>query len=46
MQKGSSVVREQKGDVGSDISYRKLKRESSIVGNLIHDDSDLILVSN
>ena len=45
-QKGSSVVREQKGDVGSDVSQGKVKRESSMVGNLIRDDSDLILVGN
>ena len=33
MQKGSSIVREQKGDVRSDVSQGKLKQESSIVGN-------------
>ncbi len=45
-QKGSSVVKEQKGNVGPDVSLEKLKRESSMVGNLIRDDSDLMLVSN
>ena len=46
MQKGSSVVREQKRNIRSDVSQEKLKQESSIVDNLIHDDSDLILVGN
>ncbi len=37
-QKGSSVVREQKGDVGPDVSLGKLKRKSYMIGNLIRDD--------
>ncbi len=44
--KGSSVVKEMKGDVGPDVSIGKLNRENSMVGNLILDDSDLMLVSN
>ena len=46
MQKDLSVVREQKKDVGSDVSQGKLKWESSMVGNLIRDKSNLILVGN
>ena len=45
-QKSSSVVRDQKGDIRSDLSKRKLKSESSMGGNLICDDSNLILVGN
>ena len=46
MQKGSSIVREQKEDIGLDVSQGKLKRESSMIVNFIHDDSDLTLVDN
>ena len=46
MQKGSSIVKEQKRDIGSDVSQEKLKRKSFMVGNLIRDDLDLILVGN
>ena len=45
-QKGSSVVKEQRRDVGSDISQEKLKQNTSMIDNLIYDDSDLILVGS